>query len=70
MNAGVPICDEAGVGYIIDKQYYLPPITFDPDELEAIGLGISMVGQWTDARFAAKAVSAFEKIQAVLPEIL
>lgn len=69
MNAGAPICGEAGVGYIIDKQYYLPPITFDPDELEAIGLGISMVGQWTDARFAAKAVSAFEKIQAVLPEI-
>ena len=70
MNAGAPICGEAGAGYIIDKQYYLPPITFDPDELEAIGLGISMVGQWTDARFAAKAVSAFEKIQAVLPEIL
>ena len=70
MNAGAPICGEAGVGYIIDKQYYLPPITFDPDELEAIGLGISMGGQWTDVRFAAKAVSASEKIQAVLPEIL
>ena len=52
MNAGAPICGEAGVGYIIDKQYYLPPITFDPDELEAIGLGISIFGQWTDARFA------------------
>ena len=52
MNAGAPICGEAGVGYIIDKQYYLPLITFDPDELEALGLGISMIGQWTDARFA------------------
>ena len=67
MNAGTPISGEAGVGYLIDKQYYLPPITFDPDELEAIGLGISMVRHWTDDRFAAKADSAFAKIQAVLP---
>ena len=67
MDANVPISGEAGVGYLIDKQYYLPPITFDADELEAIGLGISMVRQWTDNKFASKADSAFEKIQAVLP---
>lgn len=70
MNAGTPICGEAGVGYLIDKQYYLPPITFDPEELEAIGLGISMVRHWTDERFATKADSAFAKIQAVLPASL
>ncbi len=67
MNAGTPINGEAGAGYIIDKRYYLPPVTFDADELEAIGLGISMVRHWTDERFAAKADSAFAKIQAVLP---
>ena len=67
MDSGVPITGEAGVGYVIDKQYYLPPVTFDADELEAIGLGISMVRQWTDDKFAAKANDAFEKIQAVLP---
>ena len=67
MDSGVPIMGEAGVGYVIDKQYYLPPVTFDADELEAIGLGISMVRQWTDDKFAAKANNAFEKIQAVLP---
>lgn len=70
MDSGVPIMGEAGVGYLIDKQYYLPPITFDADELEAIGLGISMVRQWTDDKFAGKAESAFEKIQAVLPSEL
>ncbi len=70
MNSGAPISGEAGVGYIIDKQYYLPPVTFDADELEAIGLGISMVRHWTDERFAAKADSAFAKIQAVLPASL
>ena len=67
MDSGVPIMGEAGVGYVIDKQYYLPPVTFDADELEAIGLGISMVRQWTDENFAEKASNAFEKIQAVLP---
>lgn len=67
MNAGTPISGEAGVGYIIDKRYYLPPVTFDADELEALGLGISMVRQWTDDRFAAKADSAFARIEAVLP---
>lgn len=70
MDSSVPIRGEAGVGYIIDKQYYLPPITFDADELEAIGLGISMVRQWTDNKFADKGESAFEKIQAVLPSKL
>lgn len=67
MNSGVPIVGEAGVGYMIDKKYHLPPVTFDPDELEAIALGINMVRNWTDEKFAAKAESAFEKIQAVLP---
>ena len=42
-NSGVPIYGEAGVGYIIDKQYHLPPVMFDFDELEAISLGIKMV---------------------------
>ncbi len=68
MDSGVPITGEAGVGYFIDKQYYLPPVTFDADELEAIGLGISMVRHWTDEKFAQQAESAFEKIRAVLPQ--
>jgi predicted DNA-binding transcriptional regulator YafY len=70
MNSGVPIFGAAGVGYVIDKKYHLPPVMFDPDELEAIGLGIAMVRNWTDERFAEKANSAFEKIQAALPENL
>lgn len=67
LNLGTPIQGEAGVGYVIDKQYYLPPVTFDTEELEAIGLGISMVSQLTDDKFSLKAKSAFAKIQAVLP---
>lgn len=67
IDSGVPISGEAGVGYVIDKSYHLPPIMFDADELEAIALGIGMVGNWTDELFAAKAQSAFKKIQATLP---
>ncbi len=70
MNAGVPIFGEAGVGYVIDKKYHMPPVMFDQDELEAISLGIGMVRNWTDNEFAAKAASAYEKIQAVLPDNL
>jgi predicted DNA-binding transcriptional regulator YafY len=67
IDSGVPINGEAGVGYVIDKSYHLPPIMFDADEIEAIALGIGMVGNWTDEPFAAKAQSAFKKIQATLP---
>lgn len=67
IDSGVPINGEAGVGYVIDKKYHLPPIMFDADEIEAIALGIGMVGNWTDEQFAAKAQSAFKKIQATLP---
>lgn len=70
VDTGTPITGEAGVGYVIDKRYYLPPIAFDADELEAISLGVGMVRRWTDEAFAAKADSAFEKMQAALPEQL
>jgi len=70
MNSGVPIYGEAGVGYVIDKKYHLPPVMFDFDELEAIALGINMVCNWTDEKFSEKANSALEKIQAVLSDSL
>ena len=70
MNSGVPIYGEAGVGYVIDKKYHLPPVMFDFDELEAIALGINMVRTWTDEKFSKIAESALEKIQAVLSESL
>ena len=70
IDSGIPIFGEAGVGYVIDKKYHLPPIMFDADELEAIALGIGMVSNWTDEKFAQKAQSAYRKIQATLPAAL
>jgi predicted DNA-binding transcriptional regulator YafY len=68
VDSGIPISGEAGVGYLIDKKYHLPPIMFDADEIDAIALGIGMVSNWTDDAFAQKAKSAYQKIQATLTE--
>ena len=65
--SGVPLRGEPGVGYQLDKKYYLPPVTFSVDELEAISLGISMVKSWTDQEFALKADGALKRIVAALP---
>jgi predicted DNA-binding transcriptional regulator YafY len=70
MASGVPVSGAAGVGYLFDKKYELPPVIFDEDELEALALGAGMVNNWTDEVFAARARSALAKIEAVLPEAL
>jgi predicted DNA-binding transcriptional regulator YafY len=71
IGSGVPIVGEAGVGYLMDKRYLLPPVMFDIHELEALMLGIGMVKSWTDEEFAAQAANAQKKIQAVLaPQLL
>jgi predicted DNA-binding transcriptional regulator YafY len=70
MASGVPISGAAGVGYLFDKKYELPPVQFQPEELEALALGAAMVNNWTDAAFAARARAAIERIEAVLPPAL
>lgn len=56
------ILGEVGVGYIIDKKYYLLFIMFDVDELEVIVLGIGMVSNWIDDKFVVKVKSVYFKI--------
>jgi predicted DNA-binding transcriptional regulator YafY len=65
--SGVPIRGEAGVGYQLDRGYYLPPVTFTLDELEAISLGVSMVKSWTDDEFGERADEALRRIRDALP---
>lgn len=67
---GAPIRGEAGLGYVIDHDYYLPPITFNIKELEAIGLGLSMAQMWSHNVFASEAQTALGKIKAALPHDL
>lgn len=66
ITTGVPISGEAGVGYLLDKSYFLPPMSLDMDELEALMLGAAMVSSWTDEAMAGSARSLILKIKNVL----
>ena len=66
ITTGVPISGEAGVGYILDKAYFLPPMSLDVGELEALMLGASMVSSWTDGPMETSAKSLILKIKNVL----
>ena len=67
---GVPIRGEAGVGYILGDGYDLPPLMFNPDELEAVMLGLSWVERRGDPDLQRAAADTVAKIATVLPEHL
>ncbi len=64
---GVPIRGEPGVGYVLDPGYFLPPLTFGTNELDAVLLGLKWVEKRADPTMARAAVDAMAKIEAVLP---
>jgi predicted DNA-binding transcriptional regulator YafY len=68
--SGIPIIAEAGLGYRLMKGFRLPPLMFDEEELEALLLGVRMVGVWSDPVLASAAERAVARIEAVLPERL
>jgi predicted DNA-binding transcriptional regulator YafY len=68
--SGVPIEGEAGVGYRLRYRLDVPPLLFDPVELEALLVGSRMVQAWGDNDLAQAATAALAKIHNVLPELL
>ena len=50
----VPIRGEAGVGYILEKGFDLPPLMLTPDEIEACVLGCAMGGRPCRSRAGAR----------------
>lgn len=68
--SGVPIEGEAGVGYRLRYRLDVPPLLFDPAELEALLVGSRMVQAWGDNDLAQAATAALAKIHNVLPELL
>ncbi|MCR9202579.1 MAG: YafY family transcriptional regulator [Planctomycetaceae bacterium] len=69
-TSGVPIVGEAGVGYLLRREYVLRPLMFDVEELEALALGAQIVESWGDTELARSARQAMDKITAVLPDDL
>lgn len=70
LSSGVPICGEAGVGYLLQNGSHLPPLMFSEKEMVALELGMRMVRAWSDAELAQASHSASAKILSVLPDKL
>ena len=70
VQSGAPIDGEAGVGYRLRYRLDVPPLLFDPAELEALLVGSRMVQAWGDADLAQAATAALAKIHNVLPDLL
>jgi predicted DNA-binding transcriptional regulator YafY len=70
MAQRVPIRGEAGVGYVLDGGYDLPPLMLTPDEIEAAVLGAQWVAGRGDPALARAALDLIAKIGAVAPESL
>lgn len=64
----LPIEGEAGVGYMMRAGFDLPPLMFDPDELEAIAVGLALLGRTGDRGLQSAAERAAFKISEVVPE--
>ena len=69
-RSGVPIEGEAGVGYRLRYRLDVPPLLFDPAELDALLVGSRMVQAWGDKDLAQAATAALAKIHNVLPDLL
>ncbi|THD53522.1 YafY family protein [Phenylobacterium sp.] len=70
MGQRVPIRGEAGVGYVLDGGFDLPPLMLTPDEIEAAVLGAQWVMGRGDPALARAAQDLIAKIGAAVPERL
>jgi predicted DNA-binding transcriptional regulator YafY len=70
IGLGAPIEGEAGIGYMLRPGFFLPPLMFTPEELEALVLGGRWVQAQPDAGLAGAAKNALAKIATASPEDL
>ena len=63
----VPIRGEAGVGYILDRGFDLPPLMLTLDEMEAVVLGSQWVIAHADPVLAKAALDVLAKVAAIVP---
>jgi predicted DNA-binding transcriptional regulator YafY len=64
---GADIDGEAGVGYILQPSFLLPPLSFTEEEIQALVIGAQWVSRQTDDTLALAMTNALAKINAVLP---
>ncbi|HEY9013035.1 MAG TPA: YafY family protein [Devosia sp.] len=66
-SMGAAIDGEAGIGFQLRADYFLPPMMFSDEEVEALVLGLRLLMQGPDREMARTARDASSKIAAVLP---
>jgi len=69
-DLGAPITGEAGIGYLLRPGFFLPPLMFGEEELEALVLGARWVQGLGDPALAQAAAAALAKIGAASPKDL
>lgn len=67
-TSGVPVAGERGLGYMMTAPITLPPLNLTLPELEALHLGMAVVGEAADPELQDAARTLSAKIDAVLPE--
>src|SRR3569832_790140 len=70
MGQRVPIRGEAGMGYVLDTGFDLPPLMLTPTEIAAAVLGAQWVTNRGDPALARAAQDLIAKIAASVPERL
>jgi len=65
--SGVPIDAEAGIGYILHKDYDLPPLMFDIEELTSLVIGAKMASS-LGGKVKQGADKALSKLHSALPK--
>jgi predicted DNA-binding transcriptional regulator YafY len=66
----MPIRGEAGVGYVLEDGFDMPPLMLTPEEIEAAVLGAQFVAQRGDPGLARAAEDLLAKIHTVIPDRL
>lgn len=66
-DMGADLDGEAGVGYILQPGFLLPPLSFTEEELQALVIGAQWISRQTDDTLALAVKNALAKINAVLP---
>lgn len=64
----VPIRGEAGIGYVLEGGFDLPPLMLTADEIDAVALGVQWVAGHADPALARAARDVLAKVAAVLPD--
>lgn len=68
MAQGVPINGEAGVGYVLEPGFHMPPLMLTPDEIEAVMLGVLWVQTRGEPELALAAEKLITKLETIAPE--